>query len=92
MATTQTVLEAPLEVIPLEYRPQDHHEPEDQGTQQGRRVFEADPTFTTSPASRRMIIALLVCANTVQVSQPLTEEHGHCQSYTDKRPSLFRMQ
>ena len=84
MATTQTVLEAPLEVIALEERNQSQPVSEQQSSQNGRRVFEADPAFTTSLASRRMIIALLVCANMVQVSQYLTEEHSHFQSYIDK--------
>lgn len=84
MATTQTVLEAPLEVIAPQERNQGQHVSERQSSPNGRRVFEADPAFTTSPASRRMIIALLVCANMVQVSQPVTEEHDECQLYTDE--------
>jgi hypothetical protein len=66
MATTQTVLEAPLEVISLAERNQNANIPAQENRQAGR-VFEADPAFTTSPASRRLIISLLVCANTVQV-------------------------
>ncbi|KAI1037023.1 hypothetical protein LB505_011438 [Fusarium chuoi] len=63
MATTQTTLQAPFETIALENRNQNEDLPE---IRRAGRVFEADPAFTTSPASRRLIISLLVCANTIQ--------------------------
>ncbi|WZH49955.1 major facilitator superfamily domain-containing protein [Fusarium acuminatum] len=76
MATTQTVLEAPLEVISLAERNQNANIPAQENRQAGR-VFEADPAFTTSPASRRLIISLLVCANTVQfISNSVTIAGG----------------
>lgn len=67
MATTQTTLQAPFETIALENRNQNEDLPE---IRRAGRVFEADPAFTTSPASRRLIISLLVCANTIQVIKP----------------------
>ncbi|SCV47136.1 related to aminotriazole resistance protein [Fusarium fujikuroi] len=63
MATTQTALQTPFETISLENRSQNEDLPE---TRRAGRVFEADPAFTTSPASRRLIICLLVCANMIQ--------------------------
>jgi hypothetical protein len=73
MATTQTTLEAPVEVSSLAERNQNEILPAQQENRQAGRVFEADPAFTTSPASRRLIISLLVCANTVQVGSLCTE-------------------
>lgn len=82
MATTQTVLETPFESISPrdETRDRDIHEQRD--TIPARRVFEADPAFTTSPAARRTITALLVCANTVQVSHRFICYEPHSQ-YTE---------
>lgn len=73
MATTQTLTEAPFESISLDDRNRNHHATERQENVRGRRVFEADPAFTITLATRRMIIALLVCANTIQVSHPFIQ-------------------
>ncbi|ESU09770.1 hypothetical protein FGSG_03447 [Fusarium graminearum PH-1] len=76
MATTQTLTEAPFESISLEDRNRNHHATERQENG-GRRVFEADPAFTITLATRRMIITLLVCANTIQfVSNAVTIAGG----------------
>ncbi|KAF4965395.1 hypothetical protein FSARC_6809 [Fusarium sarcochroum] len=77
MSTTQTVLEAPSQAIPLESLGQNDDPPVQRETRQAGRVFEADPAFTLSPASRRLIISLLVCANTVQfISNAVTIAGG----------------
>ncbi|KAF5974710.1 aminotriazole resistance [Fusarium coicis] len=60
MATTQTALQAPFETISLENRSPNEDLPK---TRRAGRVFEADPAFTTSPASRRLIISLLFMSN-----------------------------
>ncbi|KAF4432645.1 hypothetical protein F53441_13815 [Fusarium austroafricanum] len=66
MATTEITLQAPFETISLENRNQTEDVHDRQEACQAGRVFEADPAFTTSPASRRLIISLVVCANTIQ--------------------------
>ncbi|RGP70921.1 aminotriazole resistance [Fusarium sporotrichioides] len=77
MATTQTITETPFESISLEDRNGNQHVAEQQENRQARRVFEADPAFTITLSTRRTIIALLVCANTVQfVSNAVTIAGG----------------
>ncbi|GKU05807.1 efflux pump antibiotic resistance protein [Fusarium langsethiae] len=77
MATTQTITETPFESISLEDRNRNNHAAEQQESRQARRIFEADPAFTITLSTRRTIIALLVCANTVQfVSNAVTIAGG----------------
>jgi hypothetical protein len=78
MVTTQTALQAPFETISLENRSQNEDLPE---TRRAGRVFEADPAFTTSPASRRLIISLLVCANMIQVAEPYLKSSRNLANY-----------